>query len=124
MELLTNLVRRVGTGLTELLANRFAMQCNKEFNEMRSPDADEDLETFMKRTETAITSAMIRHHIVSWDVYARRLVFKWAGWVARLRTFGPRRLTLSVLRHKNYKWLRDIQDSNNGRQLHGRILKV
>ena len=37
LELLTNLVRRVGTGLTELLANRFAMQCNKKFNEMRSP---------------------------------------------------------------------------------------
>ena len=37
MELLTNLVRRVGTRLTELLANRFAMQCNKKFNEMRSP---------------------------------------------------------------------------------------
>ncbi len=87
-------------------------------------NAEEDLETFMKRTETAITSAMIRHHIVSWDVYARRLVFKWAGWVARLQTFDPRRLTLSVLRHKNYKWLRVIQDSNNGRQLHGRILKV
>ena len=37
MELLTNLVRRVGTRLTELLASRFAMQCNKKFNEMRSP---------------------------------------------------------------------------------------
>ncbi len=37
LELLTNLVRRVGTRLTELLANRFAMQCNKKFNEMRSP---------------------------------------------------------------------------------------
>ncbi len=38
MELLTNLVRRVGTRLTELLANRFAMQCNQKFNEMRSPE--------------------------------------------------------------------------------------
>ncbi len=32
-----NLVRRVGKGLTELLANRFAMQCYRKFNEMRSP---------------------------------------------------------------------------------------
>ncbi len=37
LELLANMVRRVGTGLTELLADRFAMQCNKKFNEMRSP---------------------------------------------------------------------------------------
>ena len=37
LELLTNLVRRVGTRLTELLASRFAMQCNKKFDEMRSP---------------------------------------------------------------------------------------
>ncbi len=42
LELLTNLVRRVGTRLTELLASRFAMQCNKKFNEMRSPDLVHD----------------------------------------------------------------------------------
>ncbi len=37
LELPTNLVWRVGAGLTELLANIFVKQCHKKFNETRNP---------------------------------------------------------------------------------------
>ena len=67
-------------------------------NEGDKKQEDEDLTAFMKRTETAITCAMVRHHVISWDIYARRSVFKWAGWVARLAEFDPRRITLAVLK--------------------------
>ena len=57
-------------------------------------------------------------------ILVRREVFKWAGWVARLNVFDPSRITLHVLLHKNWDWLRVIADQFNGRQLHGRRLKV
>ena len=84
----------------------------------------EDLETYMRRAETAVTAAMHRHRILSWDIYARRVIFRWAGWVARLQTFDKHRLTLAVLHHKNLKWLQLIKDNNGGRELHGRYLRV
>ena len=46
------------------------------------------------------------------------------GWVARLAVFDPSRITLHVLLHKKSDWLRVIADQFNGRQLHGRRLKV
>ena len=65
----------------------------------------EGIEDFMKRTDYSISTILERDDIISWDIYARRLVFKWAGWIARLQTFDPHRITLAVLRYKNFKRL-------------------
>ena len=85
---------------------------------------EETIEMFMSRTNEIITSTMISHGMTSWDVIVRRNVFKWAGWVARLAYFDEDRITLKVLRHKNWEWLSVIAAQNKGRQLHGRILKT
>ena len=84
----------------------------------------ESIEDYMRRAESAVSNAMHRYQILSWDSWARRTIFRWAGWVARLQFFDADRLTLAVLRHKNIKWLRLIQDQNHGSQLHGRCLRV
>jgi hypothetical protein len=84
----------------------------------------ESIDEFMHRTEASITSLLRIHGCVSWDVYARRTVFKWAGWMARLSFFDPARITLKVLQHKDLEWLQAIKYENRGRELHGRYIKV
>jgi hypothetical protein len=84
----------------------------------------EVLETFMSRTNRFVNDLMEREGLLTWDIMVRREVFKWAGWVARLRTFDCSRITLHVLLHKNWEWLQTIAMQNNGRQLHGRRLKI
>ena len=84
----------------------------------------EVLETFMSRTNRFVNDLMEREGLLTWDIMVRREVFKWAGWVARLRTFDCSRITLHVLLHENWEWLQTIAMQNNGRQLHGRRLKV
>jgi len=87
-------------------------------------EVGEDVETYMRRTNAAITCLLAMHNVQPWDLVARQAVFRWAGWVARLRHFDPERLTLSILQHKNLQWLNTIASQNNGRQLHGRILRT
>ena len=85
---------------------------------------NENVDTYMRRAEHAVSVAMHRHRILSWDSHARRLIFRWAAWVARLQLFDKKRLTLAVLHHKNLRWLRIIKENNGGRELHGRYLRV
>ena len=82
----------------------------------------EDLDHFMRRTERSISNIIECHNVLSWDVLARRNIFKWAGWTARLFKYDPNRITLSVLEHKNLKWIMNIASQNRGRQLHGKYL--
>ena len=89
-----------------------------------SKPEEEGIQDFMKRTNTSITNIMQRLHILSWDVYARRSIFKWAGWVARLKHFDPSRVTLKVMLHRNLEWLQGIKEQNSGRELHCRYIKV
>ena len=82
----------------------------------------EDLAYFMERTNRSITGVMKHHGVVTWDVLARRNIFKWAGWVARLAHFDPERITLDILHLKNWNWICNIASQNNGNQLHCRKL--
>ena len=61
---------------------------------------------------------------MTWDILARREVFKWAGWAARLVGVDPSRITLHVLLHKNWEWLLVMSEQFNGQQLHGPRVKV
>ena len=84
----------------------------------------ENIELFMKRTNQFINDLQDREGLLNWDTMIRREIFKWAGWVARLDSFDQERITLHVLRHKNWEWIQTIANNNNGRQLHGRCLKI
>ena len=85
---------------------------------------DEHIEAFMRRTNATITSLMSRHEVVSWDSMARRHVFMWAGWLARIRLHDKDRITLFILAHKDLDYVHDYADRHGGRQHHGRFLKV
>ena len=65
-----------------------------------------------------------RLSISSWDHLAMRNHFGWAGYVARLGKLDPWRLTYRVMIFKNREWLDVVEAANNGRQLHGRRLRV
>ena len=85
---------------------------------------NEELQPFMQRTNGVISSIMDSYGIISWDSTVRRNVFKWAGWVARLAFHDEQRITLIILRQKDWFWISIIASHNGGRQLHGRILKT
>jgi hypothetical protein len=84
----------------------------------------EDLESFMKRSNQFINDLLERESALTWDILVRRDVFKWAGWTARLRSFDPLRITYNILLQKNWDWIQSVASQNNGRQLHGRCLKI
>ena len=84
----------------------------------------EDLASPMQRSNSIIKHMLKSHHIDRWDVVAHKLVFKWGGWVARLANHDLSRLTLSILRYKDWTYISGIADANNGNQLHGRILRT
>ena len=85
---------------------------------------DEDIEGFMQRTNHQITAVYETYRLISWDVLVRRSVFKWAGWTARLYQHDASRLTLRILRQKDWRWISLVAAQNGDRQLHGRILKT
>ena len=84
----------------------------------------ENMESFMRRSNRILSDSIEKHGLTSWDVQARREVFKWGGWVARLSTFDSNRITLHILLHKNWDWICNIASQFNGNQLHGRHLRV
>lgn len=47
-----------------------------------------NLETLTSRTNQFVNDLMHRQVIRTWGSVARREVFKWAGWAARLLAFG------------------------------------
>ena len=53
----------------------------------------ETLDDFMSRTNKFKNDVMYRNDVQTWDLLVRREVFKWAGWVARLKAFDPHRIT-------------------------------
>ena len=53
-------------------------------------------------------------YVITWDLLVGRELFKWAGLAAILHS----------LLHKNWERIQTIASQFNGRQLHGRRLKV
>ena len=52
------------------------------------------------------------------------MLLMFAGYVSRLRSQDPARLTHKILQYRDAAWLRAVESNNNGSQLHGRVLKV
>jgi hypothetical protein len=84
----------------------------------------EDLDSFMMRTNGTIKNVLQTHNIDRWDFLAHKAVYVWAGWVARLRIYDQTRLSYEVLNDRDWQYISAIAAENNGRQLHGRILRT
>ncbi len=67
-------------------------------------------------------SLRLQHGLQDWDASYLNHVYKWGGWLARLRLHDVDRITFAVLQHKNWSWISTIAAANNGRQQHCRIL--
>eukprot|EP00974_Lingulodinium_polyedra_P087182 8452539-Lingulodinium_polyedra.AAC.1 len=86
--------------------------------------AEMTVEDYMIKTNGSINNIMNRHGIVNLDVVALRNHFGWAGHVSRLSSEFPDRLVGKVLKWRDSEWLNTIEEQNNGRQLHCRILRT
>ena len=84
----------------------------------------EDMATFMERTNGIIKNLMQLHQIERWDLTARRYIFKWGSWLARLEQLDPERLTGWFFIFKDWCWIQKITRDNQGRQLHCRKLRT
>ena len=82
------------------------------------------VEDHLKSANRTIRALKCKHRIVDWDIQCMQNHFGWAGYVSRLSSFDPGRVTLQILRFKDYEWLKLVESNNAGRQLHGRYLRV
>ena len=88
------------------------------------PKPEETIEQYMQRTSSVIKRIKTAHQLIVWDVWYHRLVFKWAGHIARIPSYDAARLTHKVLVHQNWRWIRRIAAENRGSQLHGKRLRT
>ena len=86
--------------------------------------ATEDLTSYCVSCARAVKFAMGAHNVEKWDAYDHRLVFKWAGHVYRMNTYGPSRITIQVSHFKDRHWIQTIAEQNSGNQLHCRRLRI
>ena len=84
----------------------------------------ESIGDFMHRTEGIIKNLKAKHDITSWDLLVHRSAFRWAGRLVQISLDDPGRLTAILFNFKDSAWLKRIEAENDGRQLHGRILRV
>ena len=89
-----------------------------------SRETSESLADFMSRSNGIIRNLLNHHKVERWDLSSHRHVFSLAGWIARLRLHDPSRLTLHVLKYKDWSYLCQIAAENHGSQLHGRRLRI
>ena len=79
---------------------------------------------YVEDANRTLKALRCKHNIVGWDQAAVTMHFAWAGHVSRFAEYDPNRITLKVLRYRDWEWLKTIADQNNGRQLHCRKLRV
>ena len=84
----------------------------------------EPIGDFMQRTNRNISNLMLHHDVVLWDVMTHRAVFRSGGKLVQMQCSAPSRLTTIVFRYRDWAWIQIVAGQNNGRQLHGRILKT
>ena len=90
---------------------------------MRRP-AEMTVEEYMIKTNGVINNITSRHDIISLDVVALKNHLGWAGHVSRISTEFPDRLVGKILKWRGSEWLKMVQEQNNGRQLHCRMLRT
>ncbi len=89
----------------------------------RKPE-NQSLGDFVHDSSAIIQSLRAKHEVRTWDLEALRNHFGWGGYVSRLKSEDPTRLTHRVLAYRDAGWLKLTGDQNYGRQLHCRKLRV
>ena len=64
------------------------------------------------------------HNVEDWDCTALRHHFGFAGFVSRLGSFDGDRIAFKIIKYRDRDWLNLIESQNNGRQIHGRYLRI
>ncbi len=85
---------------------------------------DEDVASFMQRTNRIIKNLVTLHGVISWDNLYHRYQHRWAGKLVQISQTDPRRLTSAIFAYKDWAWIQTVARENSGRQLHGRCLKI
>ena len=78
--------------------------------------ADEHEDVYHPRVQRSITSLIIKHEALSWDLRARDYYFKWAGLVARMRKTEPTRPTAMALDFRHIQAIRRYAEAHGGNQ--------
>ena len=84
----------------------------------------EDMAIFMPRSVRTCVLFMESVKAVRWDFRAHLYISRFAGHVARIKSYDQGRLTVESLHWRNQEWIDLVAASNGGRQLHCRRLKV
>ena len=80
--------------------------------------ANEGGERYHRRRNRVITAYMRGSGFIAWEVFVLRLLFTWAGHVARMRRDEPNRLTSRVLAYKSCNELEAFAFLSHGWQGH------
>ena len=83
----------------------------------------EDLESFCARTNGRAVNLLARHGCDRWDISQLKLYYDWMGYVARIGSYSPDRLTYLVLQYRDLKYIDSLVEEF-GHQTHGRRLHV
>ena len=75
------------------------------------------MDAFMEMSNSKIKEVMERAKVEKWDVTYSRLVYDWAGHLARYTAVCPERWSLKALLHNNWQYLQKMK-SLYGSQLH------
>ena len=76
------------------------------------------------RVSSKIKQLKDTHQLQNWELRYHRSVFSWAGHVARMKTYDVNRATYQVMCYRNWRWIRNTTEENDGNQLHGRRLRT
>ena len=88
------------------------------------PSESDTIEDYMKRAEKATTKAIETHNLLAWDAVVHRTVFNWGGHVARMKAYDEHRVTYQTLIFKDWDYIKQLAEKNQGSQCHGRILRT
>ena len=83
------------------------------FGGKRPPE--EELDTYIRRTNANIRDIKLRHDVQDLDIVAIRHHFGWAGHISRLGTEQPDRMACKILKYRDREWLSLVESQNYGR---------
>ena len=87
-------------------------------------EKSETLEDYMHKANSKVKCLKEKHAVKDWDWLYHRSVFSWAGHVARMPAYDPKRLTHLLLKFRSWRWICNVSSTNGGNQLHGKRLHI
>ena len=85
---------------------------------------EETTDEYMARSTGDVIRRLRAVNGRKWDEEVHLACYGWSGFLARLCTKEPTRLTSKILVYRNYEWLRQREALNKGRQCHQRYIRA